>query len=596
MTTRPQEAQEREPKGLILVAHEVLGVVPQEDMLSALPAEYLSLPREIVHLQSVSAKLDGLSTLDWGAARRNQDDEVRKKLKPLIVERSNWRLQYFGAAPIPLAVALGYSIGGWIPVDIFQRHHGSGSWRWPSKTRSSKAQFKDLLLPEERLTLEGDIVVRVAISHHIDTADTTALLPQNIGEIDLELISPNEDALESPQDLEALREHFDKIIDWAHAYRPNARLHVFAAVGVGVAFRIGLCVNPTIHSPIYTYQFSKLSSPRYIRALVLQSDTEEVRPLTSEQVAAAAKYRQQCEEELRKIISSASALCNRSHWRDAASWLANLLPDLDTGMFHGPIVALKTISETPLHKSSIAQTITTVQDGFRFDQPSRTWQLDDRLLLAISARLRDSHDHLQAVRLLLLHEGIHLASHGLTDATAQKIRRFPKIVEEVDYQADVWAFIHDYVLRCLDSGTSDEDARTFFHNVLRVALETFWAFDAGGERRRIEIRRLNRYLIWYWQQLRIAKCTDLRSILMVLAEHPLIEIAGSRAFTSEGRIFYSLDPLEFFEPELCVLINNRLKRYGQSPGSRVRDVLLGFRDRNSEQIRFGLQSMFDQHE
>jgi hypothetical protein len=44
----------------------------------------------------------------------------------------------------------------------------------------------------------------------------------------------------------------------------------------------------------------------------------------------------------------------------------------------------------------------------------------------------------------------------------------------------------------------------------------------------IEIRRLNRYLIWYWQLLRLERCSNLHGILQVLADRPLIEVAGQQ--------------------------------------------------------------------
>ena len=129
---------------------------------------------------------------------------------------------------------------------------------------------------------------------------------------------------------------------------------------------------------------------------------------------------------------------------------------------------------------------------------------------------------------------------------------------------------------------------------MTVGLDTFWAFDAAGDQQRIEIRRLNRYLIWYWQLLRLEGCSDLPSVLRVLANRPVIEIAGPKVESSDNRVFYSLDPSRFNEPELGLLYNQRIVRYGHSPDARVKDILLGFRERDKTTIREALKSISDQ--
>jgi hypothetical protein len=171
---------------------------------------------------------------------------------------------------------------------------------------------------------------------------------------------------------------------------------------------------------------------------------------------------------------------------------------------------------------------TSVQDSFCYDPPGRMWRFDDRCLATLGRQFADPKDQRQAGRLLLLHEGVHLKTHVLTEATARQVRRFPKIVEKLDYQADVWAFVHDYEIQTEGTNPSDAVTRAFLINVVPVGSDTFWAFDAAGDRQRIEVRRLNRYLIWYWQLLRLEGCSDLPSVLRVLANRPVIEIAGPR--------------------------------------------------------------------
>lgn len=592
MRGSPSVLSER-PNGLILVAHEVLKAITQEEMLAALPAGYEALPREVIHLRSFSVNHSELAGADWGLARRGQEDDERQ-IQAAIAAHPTWRVQYFGAAPIPAAMCLGHFVGGMVPLDVYQQRHDTNTWEWTSAARSPKMRFRRYDLPRDRLSAEGDILLRVSISHRIDATDTAEVVPRHLGDFAIELVAPNEDVLQSLADVDAVIERFDQFIDWAHEFRPNTRIHVFAAVPVGVAFRLGTRINPTIHSPVQTYQFSKSASPRYIKALVLQERTEQLAPLTAEELEAAALYRVEIAGELSRIQDAARELQRRDQQQLSRNWLTALFPEVDSAAFCGPILTLKKIHETRLNDSAVDMTVTSVADGFRFDDLSRSWQLDDRLLLTISRRFNDSADARQAGRLLLLHEGVHLASHGLTEATAGQIRRFPKIVEEVDYQADTWAFLHEFALNQLLQGEPSLDSRRAFQQIIQIALETFWAFDERADHERIEIRRLNRYLIWYWQQLRVEKCASLPEILNVLGSRPLIEIAGPRIYSSENRVFYSLDPNTFDEPELGVLFDQRVIRYGHAPGSRVKDILVGFRERDGSKIRWAAKTIFDQ--
>jgi hypothetical protein len=403
-------------------------------MLAALPPEFLSLPREVVHLRAVTAKLSDLAGLDWASARRAQAEEVRTRLEILINSHPAWRIQYFGAAPIPLAMDLGCLIGGWTAVDVYQQRHDTNSWSWPRAERTSKVQFNRMELPQEHITAEGDVVIRVSVSHAIDPSETSAVVPNSLGQVDIALQSPDEDALDSAADLEALKKQFDKAIDWAHAARPNAELHLFAAVTVGAAFRLGMEVNPTIHSPIHTYQYSNGSSPRYERALILQRTVVQIEPLSPKQVTEAAGLRAQIREELDAIRAAAARLLSRDQSNARQSWLKTALPTTPTECFHGPIRTLATIFETPLAESSVDLITMSVPDSFCYDPPSRMWRFDDRFLATLARQFPDPKDRRQAGRQLLLHEGVHQKTHGLTEATSRQVRRFPKIVEELDYQ------------------------------------------------------------------------------------------------------------------------------------------------------------------
>lgn len=576
------------------MAHEVHKKISQSEMLAALPKEYQALPRHVVELQVVSARLGETDNFDWAGERQKQAEEVRAKLLPLINNNPGWRVQYFGLAPIPLIMDLGYMIGGMETVDIYLQRHDTKSWAWPSSSHSSGLQIETSPLVGDVINAEGALVIRVSISHRVNPSDTEAVISSHLGAIDIGLTTPNEDALESPADLEAVRAAYEKVVDWAASKRPNADLHVFASVTVGVALRLGTAINKNIHQLIHAYQYSNHTSPRHTHALILQRDDRQVLPLTAEQISAAGFLRGWIDEDLATIRAYAAASREQEKSHPTEDWLESVLPGENATAFYGPLRELAKIGETPLVESLLDTTTTEVSDNFAYDPPGRLWRIDDRLLTSIAAGLTNPADQRQAGRLLLLHEGVHLATHRLTGATAPQIRRFPKLVEELDYQADVWAFLHEYAIQLAPTNPSDSGIRAFFINVVSVALNTFWAFDAQADHRRMEIRRLNRYLIWYWQLLKLEEAKDWAGVIKVLANRPVIEIAGPKIETSDDRVFYSLDAAKCTRPEIAILYKRRIVRYGDAAGSPVADILAGFREANGEKIRRNLRSFSDQ--
>lgn len=570
------------PDGLILIAHEVLGTINDKEMIAALPDRYQALPRHTIRLDAVKAELRELSEFDWASAWRKTEADILATLSPLIAKHPSYRLAYFGLAPIGLAMQFGHWVGGMRDIDVYQKRHDRTDWLWDQGGQPSQLDITSPTLGTERITAEGDVVIRLSLSHRIDPSDTAALFPESLGEYDLALAEPNEDALCSPEDLALIKAEFDKIIDWLHRFRPQARIHVFAAVTVGEAVVFGLSVNPTIHSPVHSYQYSKSRSPRYSPALTLQAESLETVKLTEAQIAAATA--------LRPVIARllASMQEQAKPFSAGGNWFGSLIGANDP--FYGPITKLANIQATELMTSSVDLNVPHDIDGFHYDQKARKWQFADNLLAAIRDYLLEDEAVYRAIRLLILHENVHIASQSFTSATALQIRRFPKILEELDYHADVWAFIHEWKL----SGGSSDTARQQFITIVDTALKTFLAFDANTDASRVEIRRLNRYLIWFWQLLRLERCHTLEDVLGVLAEKPLIEIAGPRVISYDGRSIYLLDERHFDEPELAVLVGLRLHRHGQAPGSRVRDILKGFRDRNDHTIIAAMRSIFDQ--
>lgn len=579
------------PPGLILLSHEVLSEIDQAQMVQALPEAYRDiLQRQVVSLTLVKTSLAELGDFDWITARNTQEAEVKEKLLPVIKEHPDWRIQYFGAAPIPLAMALGFQLSQWTNVDTYQRLHGSApGWAWPSSEPSGPF-LNEAQLHQERIPSTGDVVVRVSLSHRVHEDETAGVIAEPLGSVDLAASSPNEDLLRSPQDLDVVEKAFGDVLDWSHRYRPNAMIHVFAAVTVGAAFRMGASINPTIHGDVQTYQYFSSRSPRYQTAFVLQRSAQPELALTEGDREECKTLRRYAFEELEALKSWIASL------PDARTWIESLFPGESTEWFSQRIGELDLAKKCmALVESSVDESVSDVDRGFAYEPIHKKWQLGDQFLNALRKRIDTQSDQRLALRLFLLHESVHRGSQHFDES--RHIGAFPKVLEELDYQADVWAYLHEAARsRDIDfAGATAFSLRPVLITIMARGIDTFWAFVSTMDPSRMEVRRVHRYLIWHWKKLEVERLNEGDSVaqfLRTLAQKPIVEISGADIKVFDDAVCFHLDRV--VNAEIAVLSGTRLRRAGHGAGTPVADIFEGFRRRDDSMIVRALRPIVSQ--
>lgn len=572
--------------GVILLLHGVHDEITVDEVRPALPGDNPALYP--ILLQPVECSLAKAKDINWGEAEAAQARLVDGEMRQRLAQQPGLPWAYFGLAPVPLAMHLGFLVGRLRRGDVFQRSHDARTWRW-NTTGATDLSVTTRGLPTDSVRSADDVIVRVSVTGSIDPGHTLRCVPGAGTEIDLEVTPIAEDVLRSADDLVRIRDRFKEVMDRIAEKRPNARtVHVFAAIPCGLAFQLGTVVSQTTHPRVQTYHYARMEEPPHQPAIVLGTQTTSAPTPREGDRAAAADLRRSWDAELGRL----RGLCKGS-----GSWVERILPEAAAAEFGGAWRHLATLEATVLSASSLDLETTDVPGGFLFDRASAKWQLSDGLLGAITRRLREGPALARAGRLLLLHEALHLESHRLTDATAVAIRRFPKVVEEVDYQADVWGILHELALsRGLAGGPST--LTTHVAEIVRTALETMWAFnETGGELEELEVRRVNRYLIWYWQGLRLERCKDEVQMARVLARKPTLELCGPRVRAGVDRIFCSLRQPWIVQPELGLLCDdNSVVRQGHSGATDIDVLLEGLRQRDGERIRSVLRSVLDQNQ
>ncbi|WP_437874920.1 SAVED domain-containing protein [Sorangium sp. So ce513] len=218
----------------------------------------------------VRTELGRLLEIDWAAALAEQERLFAERLRAEIAGRR--RLAYFGFAPIPLALHLGYRVERCIKVDVYQRHHTRLDWAWePDGSHSETLPLKpQLFLPEHGSKDEGPVVIRVSTSHRIAPSETAEVVASSLAEVDVALANPAEDALRTQSAITEVVVTFNDALSRVKRMFPNlTSIHLFAAVPVGLAFRLGTQINPTIYPEVITYQYWQRGSPRYRQAIAL---------------------------------------------------------------------------------------------------------------------------------------------------------------------------------------------------------------------------------------------------------------------------------------------------------------------------------------
>ena len=109
--------------------------------------------------------------------------------------------------------------------------------------------------PQERNSAAGAAIVCVSTANAIRPDDAREVVTSPFEPVEIVLNPTGPDVLETVADLHAVAESFAQSLDRIADLRRGVDVvHLFAAVPVGLAFRLGQRINPTKHPDVQTYQ------------------------------------------------------------------------------------------------------------------------------------------------------------------------------------------------------------------------------------------------------------------------------------------------------------------------------------------------------
>lgn len=581
------------PNGLILILHSGFTKVNVSDCLKALPEEWIKLDRETIEVTySNKVELSKLYDLDFGQCALEHRRQFTDQIAPILEKKSNYIVVYFGLVPIALAIDFGQLFHNFRNLEIFQLHHVEK--KWYQSLDNGSTQNNPIItkgIPDKDQKGITSALIRLGASHFVAPEQTNPVI-SNAAEVDIHFEKPNEDAITSKQLLVEMAEAVKSAIDALSNNRSGlVEIHLFASIPCGLAFLIGSKISPNIHPYIETYQYSRTADPNYKRALRIKADIQLQRKISVEDKALASELRKLANDELTgKVRSYCEENKSMSKGR---SWFLGAVPDLEDDVMNSIFWKdLPALYETSLPNDTFSTELDTIQDGFFWKM--NKWYVDDNFFISLNNRFTDQQQIKQAYRLFLFHEALHYKRHNLTDATATNIGSFPKLLETADYQADVYAIMNEFGYHIKMLGRI-EDQKSFFLRLIETATETMWSFDdAGVPLSQIQIRRLNRYLIWYWQHARIERNGDsLSEIGRILADKPVIEFNGLKSNEEDNRFYYLLNEVPISHLELGAFYSNRVIRKGSASNMLLENLVDGTREMNGTKVLNVIRSFLE---
>ncbi len=591
-----------EKKGFIVIQHAVLTEISDKECEKVISEsqkdEDIRLYFEHIKIRPVPDHIShkNMDEINWREAAAIQEAFVEDQLKPLLKKFPDYEVIYFGASPIPLAVHLGYLMEDWRRVNIFLRHHKeSEDQRWYQNLDSEKVPSLPLLvngIPNDTYEINDDVVVKVQVSYAINddeikksiTSDVAKTISLNLEKLQLDL--------NSIQKCHEITDRFEDALKAVVDNLPNTdTIHLIATIPVGLAFLFGRKIRSNVSSPVQTYQYNKNADFPYNPVLAINQSYVGFTPLTEKEIKKAKSIRKSFQkgswQNLQSMMRNNKEQSERNPedcWLDIVLGKKTPKGDMNTKYWKD----LQKLEETALAEKQFI--LKEDIDGYEIDDKEGTWGIGNRMIHDLNRRLTNTKDVDRAIRVVLIHEGLHYYQHNLSQVTVEGIGRFPKIVEDADYQADIYAILYEYAYSKLYAPTDidNNNLGRFFAKTLDIALAALWSFnDPGVTMKEIQVRRLNRFLIWYWQCVALSdsRVKTIEDVIGILATKPVIEIKGLSLRTEGERVECQLERYVESNLEIGIFINNRIFRSGNTGYLRLPDLIKGFRERDHQLIK-----------
>ena len=585
-------------KGYIAIKHQLFREISNDEIIEILTKKVDQRNIHFVDIKYKIIDMEEIGDLANLEAKAYQREKYESEIRPLIEKYPDYKIAYFGSVSIPLALHLGYCVGSWKNVEVYNIDRDTNKWV------ANDAELVELPVkhkfPKDTIEISTDVLFKVEASYAIQDQEVKESIGSNYQTVALTLQELDKNAFKGFDHVIKFGAKFSEGLDSLANYIPaTEKIHLIITAPVGVTFYLGTRINPNVTKPIVTYQYRTNQALPYEEIFVLQEEATSLKPIGEDDQKYINEIRAKLKIELEQKIAVFAREKGEQGNTANTPWIDMIMPaggnygNLKNGYWKN----LADISKTPLINAVLSDDTSEAdkREGFYLDD-NGVWQITDRFIFNVALRLnKDESKVLRALRMFILHEGFHVTQQ-LTNHTAPSIGRFPRVLEEADYVADVWAFFHEYAISKRYYPKEAENIKAFFKNIFQLATETMWSFvELSNDYNEMQVRGLNRFLIWYWAINLVddSKCSTLNDIVDRLSQKPILEFKGLQIKAINQRVIYRLNSFKANELEIGYFDpSTTVKRYGNAGGIDLVRLVDGFKNRNGATIMEQVKALY----
>lgn len=585
----------------LIIKHQTFREVTNAEVWETLGIKEADADVDFIDIKYAVVPMQEIENLDSIQAKSYQRQKYESEIKPLLEKFPETELYYFGATTVPLAVHLGYCIGSWQRVIVYNINRETNRFEWLDSENIEPLPTMNSF-PIQKIGAATEVLYTVEISYPMQTEDLQEAIGGHFQTVSLSLVNKDKSAIKSPAQQDKLGYEFSEGLDAIATNIPNAdKIHLIVAGPVGLCFLLGTKFNPNITKPVSLYQYNTNNSRKYEEIFIMQETAVPEQPITEEDQAFIKQIRERFKKELSEKISVwAKGKKDEvdKYGKQNGSWVELILQQGNyEPLKHGYWKHLPDISKTILINTSLSDETAEAdkRDGFYLDD-SGVWEISDRFIFNLQNRIgKEEEKVIRALRMFTFHEAFHV-NQNLTNHTAEGIGRFPRMLEEADYVADVWTFLHEYAFSIQYYNQETRESKEFFKILFSLAIETMWSFaQLATDETEMQIRAVNRFLIWYWAFNLIDdfKCKTVEDIVNRLAIKPILEIKGLEIKARGPRTVFKLANYHLADLEIGYNSpDQKIYRHSNAAGLNIGKLVDAFRERNSKAVEEQVKTFY----
>lgn len=215
---------------------------------------------------SMKSELKDSSSVYWQAESEHLFKSYERYIAPLIAQKECKHFSIFALAPQPLLIQLGALLTDKISVETYQPRREPKGWSW----QEPQTGFDFII--NQPTDFGGEPVLLLSLSDHVSSDRIQRVLGNNTSIWELTISCPNNDFMESVEQLSLYREYLRKLMVDIKKYHGNTEpLHIFPVMPVSCAIELGRIRMPKADMPWIIYD-QDFGTKEFVKSIEIRGD------------------------------------------------------------------------------------------------------------------------------------------------------------------------------------------------------------------------------------------------------------------------------------------------------------------------------------